>query len=485
MSDAGSGAAAAQPPEMRIGDAERQAVIDQLRIHTGAGRLTLDEFSERADAAWRAMTASELAPLLADLPAPRPDPPSGPPPWPPPAPSGRAVPPPPAAPAPPAAPTVGAPPAAPAPATVGTGQRSLVAIMSGNHMKGRWEVAPNLSAFAMWGNVRIDLRQAIIRSQVVDIRATVLMGGIDVIVPEGIPVEVTGLVIMGGASNRVRGELAMPGAPLVRVHVAGLWGGVDVRSKPNPRAKAEPPDDDHRDARGRRDFKAEFKRDLQRDIQRSIREAQREVHRSLHTHPADRRPRGRDRHAEPEDPPTGPLARAPKDLPEGTLTMLFTDIVNSTEFAERLGDQRWAAVLEHHDRTVRAIVAGHGGTVVKGSGDGYLIVFPSARQAVLAAIAIQRATGSVDGAGPEGPILLRAGLHTGEVVQRDGDVFGRNVIAASRIASQAEAGQVLVSSLTKELVESSGDLSFSDGVEMSLRGLARPWTVHEVHEATA
>ena len=79
--------------------------------------------------------------------------------------------------------------------------------------------------------------------------------------------------------------------------------------------------------------------------------------------------------------------------------------------------------------------------------------------------------------------MLRAGLHTGEVVQRDGDVFGRNVIAAARIASEAHAGQVLVSALTKELVESSGDLSFSDGVEVSLRGLARPWTVHEVHQA--
>jgi class 3 adenylate cyclase len=178
-----------------------------------------------------------------------------------------------------------------------------------------------------------------------------------------------------------------------------------------------------------------------------------------------------------------PHTSVPTDLPEGTLTMLFTDIVDSTSAAEAMGDQRWAAVLGHHDRTVRTVVAGHNGAVVKGSGDGYLIVFASARQAVLAAIAIQRATASADAAGPEGPIVLRAGLHTGEVVQRDGDVFGRNVIAAARIASEARAGQVLVSALTKELVESSGDLAFSDGVEVSLRGLARPWTLHEVHSA--
>ena len=99
----------------------------------------------------------------------------------------------------------------------------------------------------MWGGVKIDLRQAIIRSPVVDIRATALMGGIDIIVPEGIPVEVYGTVLMGGCSNRVRGELALPGAPVVRVHAAGLWGGVDVRSKPNPSAgrrtrRRRPPD---------------------------------------------------------------------------------------------------------------------------------------------------------------------------------------------------------------------------------------------------
>jgi class 3 adenylate cyclase len=296
------------------------------------------------------------------------------------------------------------------------------------------------------------------------------MGGIDVIVPEGIPVEVTGMVLMGGCNNRVRSELAMPGAPLVRVRVAGLWGGVDVRSKPNPKARAESPDED------RRDFKRDFKRDLQRDIQREVRDFQRDFHRERSRYREERH------RSRVETPPPAP---APLDLPDGTLTMLFTDIVGSTAAAERMGDQRWAEVLAHHDRTVRTVVAGHGGTVVKGSGDGYLIVFTSARQAVLAAIAIQRAVASPDAAGPAGPILLRAGLHTGEVVQRDGDVFGRNVIAASRIASEAAAGQVLVSSLTKELVESSGDLAFSEGVEVSLRGLARPWTVHEVHKATA
>jgi class 3 adenylate cyclase len=515
---AAGGAQHAQPPspvqpqpELRIGDAERQAVLDQLRIHCGAGRLSLDEFSERADAVWRATTASQLAPLLADLPAPRPD----------------GAPPTPAAPAAPAAAAaaVPSPVGDPAPvATGGRGRSSVVAIMSGNHVKGRWEVAPKLSALAFWGGVHIDLRQAVIRSAVVEIDAVAIMGGVHIVVPEGIPVEVDGTVVMGGCSNRARSELALPGAPLLRVHAAGLWGGVHVRSKPNPKAGADPDPDDrwerHLDQVDRVVERAldHADRHLERLDRMEHRYGSRPPRPPRPPRPGTHRDAG---HRAPDAPPppgapplpwpfpppaaaggnggevrpdAAPAApapaaaeptssRVPTDLPEGTLTMLFTDIIGSTAIAERVGDQRWVAVLAHHDRTVRAIVAGHGGAVVKGSGDGYLIVFSSARQAVLAAIAIQRAAVSPDAAGPEGPLPLRAGLHTGEVVQRDGDVFGRNVIAASRIASEAEAGQVLVSALTKQLVESSGDLLFSDGVEVSLRGLAQPWTLHEVRQA--
>ena len=106
----------------------------------------------------------------------------------------------------------------------------------------------------------------------------------------------------------------------------------------------------------------------------------------------------------------------------------------------------------------------------RSNGDGYLVVFTSARQAVLAGIEVRDAAS----------LPLRIGLHTGEVVRQDGDIYGRNVIAASRIAGVAAPGEVVVSALTKDLVESGGDLAFSAGRSVELKGLAQPWTVHEV-----
>src|SRR5699024_8550913 len=97
------------------------------------------------------------------------------------------------------------------------------------------------------------------------------------------------------------------------------------------------------------------------------------------------------------------------DLPEGTLTIMFTDIVDSTAAVEKMGDRRWSQVVATHDRSLRRIVDARGGTVLKGNGDGYLVVFPSALQAVLAGIEVR------DGA----DVALRIGLHTGEVVRQD------------------------------------------------------------------
>jgi len=157
------------------------------------------------------------------------------------------------------------------------------------------------------------------------------------------------------------------------------------------------------------------------------------------------------------------------DLPEGTLTIMFTDIVDSTAAVESMGDHRWSAVIAAHDRAVRDLAAARGGTVVKGNGDGHLVVFPSARRAVLAGLELR----------DRAAVPLRVGLHTGEVVRQDGDVYGRNVIAASRIAAAAEPGQVVVSALTKDLVDSGGDLAFSAARTVELKGLAQPWTIHE------
>jgi len=160
--------------------------------------------------------------------------------------------------------------------------------------------------------------------------------------------------------------------------------------------------------------------------------------------------------------------------------MMVTDITGSTGLAERLGDRRWAEVLRDHDALVREHVTRHGGTEVKAQGDGFLVVFPSARRAILTAVEVQRAQSRHRDERLDEPLRLRIGLHTGEVVESDGDVFGQHVIVASRLADVAGPGEIVVSALTRDLTVSGGDLAFGPAEEVGLRGLSQPWRLHRV-----
>ncbi len=165
--------------------------------------------------------------------------------------------------------------------------------------------------------------------------------------------------------------------------------------------------------------------------------------------------------------------------PDGTVTILFTDIEGSTAMTERLGDLRWVDVLRAHNAIVRKQVAAHGGFEVKSEGDGFMVAFQSARRALQCAVDIQRAFTERNESADE-PILVRIGLHTGEVIKEADDFFGKNVILAARIAGQAQGGEILVSSLLKELTESAGDIAFGEGREVELKGLAGTHQVFEV-----
>jgi class 3 adenylate cyclase len=178
--------------------------------------------------------------------------------------------------------------------------------------------------------------------------------------------------------------------------------------------------------------------------------------------------------AEAEQPD---LERA--SAPDGTVTVLFSDIEGSTELTERLGDQRWLEVLEQHNRIVRAQVGEYGGYEVKSQGDGFMVAFPSARQAVKCAIDIQGALAR-RAANGELPLRVRIGIHTGEAIHRDGDFYGKSVILAARIADRAQGGEVLVSALVEQLVEPSGDLRFKDAGETELKGLTDPQRLYRV-----
>ncbi|HYZ99765.1 MAG TPA: DUF1707 domain-containing protein [Acidimicrobiales bacterium] len=447
--------------DVRVGDADRQAAIDALRRHTGEGRLTLDEFSDRAGRAYAARTRRDLDQVLEGLP------------------DGIA---------PSAEPEVNG--SGPPPGDRPAERRRFIAVMCGTTARGRWRAPRRVTGVAFWGGAKVDLRNAVFEEPVVDIYAWAIMGSVSVVVPEGIPVELDGMVLMGGASNRARTTDPRPGAPLVRVHARGLWGGVDVRTG-RPRS-----------TRGSLGDLVDRNLD---DVRDKVRAAVRSLpppppppppppFAKRHAHARRRRsvgPPGPGPWVGPpdlrdllprfltEDPP--PASRPGENgLPKGTLTILVTDMVGSTRLAEEVGDRRWWQILQAHNRMVRDEIERHGGTEVKAQGDGFLVVFPSARQAILAAVAMQEAAARRRREDGSHPVELRIGLHTGETVEADGDVFGQNVIVAVRIADAAQPGDILVSGLTRDLTAAAGDLRFDPGEDVDLKGFSRPWRVHRV-----
>jgi class 3 adenylate cyclase len=164
--------------------------------------------------------------------------------------------------------------------------------------------------------------------------------------------------------------------------------------------------------------------------------------------------------------------------PDGTVSILFSDIENSTVMTERLGDIRAQDVLREHNELVRKQVEAQKGFEVKSMGDGFMVAFSSARRALLCAIGIQRAVADYSRQHPAMPIRVRIGLHTGEAIAERGDFFGKSVIMAARIASKAHADEILVSAVFKAVTESAGDLQFDDGYDVELKGLSGTYRVY-------
>ena len=155
---------------------------------------------------------------------------------------------------------------------------------------------------------------------------------------------------------------------------------------------------------------------------------------------------------------------APDEEDERTLaTILFTDIVDSTVTLTRIGDALWRRMLLEHNDRVRAVIDGHRGREIGTTGDGFLALFDSANRAVRAAAAMAPAVADLG-------LQIRAGLHTGEVITSGGQARGLAVHAAARIAALADAGEVLVSGTTHDLLDGSG-LAFEDRGVHELKGL--------------
>jgi class 3 adenylate cyclase len=153
-------------------------------------------------------------------------------------------------------------------------------------------------------------------------------------------------------------------------------------------------------------------------------------------------------------------------------TVLFTDLVGSTEAVAELGDKRWRQVLERHGEIVTKELGRHRGRLVKTTGDGVLATFDGPARAVRCACAIRDAVRALG-------IETRAGLHTGEIEVLGEDVGGIAVHIGQRVSTLATAGEVLVSSTVVDLVAGSG-LKFEDRGEYTLKGVPRPWHLHAV-----
>jgi class 3 adenylate cyclase len=162
---------------------------------------------------------------------------------------------------------------------------------------------------------------------------------------------------------------------------------------------------------------------------------------------------------------TPPAARSDRVL----ASMLFTDIVESTSTASRLGDRRWHLLMDQHDALVRRTVERFRGRMVNSMGDGILAVFDGPGRAVGCASTIRGQLAALN-------LLIRAGIHTGEVEVRGDEVTGIAVNVAARIAALGGAGEILVSSTVRDLVSGSG-LSFTDRGSYVLKGVPHPWRV--------
>ncbi len=163
-----------------------------------------------------------------------------------------------------------------------------------------------------------------------------------------------------------------------------------------------------------------------------------------------------------------------------TLSVLFTDLVGSTELRSRLGEDVAEVVRRAHDALITDVVEGNGGRVVKGLGDGFLATFGSAARAVAAAVAIQQGFDAQRFVEPHVELPIRIGISLGDVTIEAGDVFGTTVVEASRLCAAANGGQILATAVVATLARGRGGHTFTDVGTLTLKGLPDPVPAVEV-----
>jgi len=163
------------------------------------------------------------------------------------------------------------------------------------------------------------------------------------------------------------------------------------------------------------------------------------------------------------------------DFPSGTAVILFADIADSTALTESLGDAAFRQKARELDASLRTIIRDHAGTPIEGKllGDGVLAVFTSAHQAIEAALDCARS-------GDDAGLPLHLGIHAGDVIREDNNVYGGAVNIASRISGLSAPGEVLVSDIVRGLARTSAGVRFEDRGAQSLKGVGDPVRVFTV-----
>jgi class 3 adenylate cyclase len=344
--------------------------------------------------------------------------------------------------------------------------------MSGHSTRGRWRIGGKTKAVAVMGGCDMDLRRAEIEGPEVEITAFAFWGGIDIIVPEGFDVDLRGFSFMGGRSLRLRDVPIVPGSPRIVIRGFAVMGGIEVKSRPNRSAKQLPRSDPMSTMSSIASVASlssadwsEIGRewsDIGKELRRELKAQFRDPHRNIRS----------DDRTERHDPPAADTVAAARPS-DGTVTILFCDMVDYAGMTERLGDQTSRRVLFEHHRIVREALDKHAGREVNVQGDGFMIAFGGVARAMRCAIDIQRALRDLDP--PEGAekIAVHIGIHTGDAVDEGDDYLGYTVIVASRLADAAAPGEILVSSLSEQLVQGSGEFAFDGHRETRLKGMAR------------
>lgn len=185
------------PSLIRVSDREREQVVELLGQATAEGRLTLDEYADRAGAAHAARTRGDLARLTADLPVTLPTDPVS-------------------------APRPGA-------TLAGTSPERLVAIFGNESRKGHWVVPARVEVRSIFGDCHLELQDAQLQSTVTTVEATAIFGSVTIFVPEGIDVRLVGTAFFGSKESKLRGGPPPPGAPVLEVRSRVIFGSVTIR----------------------------------------------------------------------------------------------------------------------------------------------------------------------------------------------------------------------------------------------------------------